>query len=155
MKRKLIRLSQRYLASLQKHLKQGPRASLQPARGLGRQAVSLGLETLDVARMHEGALVTLKASANGVQFIKRAEVFFTEAITPIEGTHDAAVRTDARLTELNKTLAQRTVDLAASQQSLKQGTAERKTVERALKRNGSHSKRLLKKSCGMQKHLRK
>ena len=59
MKRKLIGLSQRYRASLQKHLKQGLRASLQPARRLGRQAVALGLETLDVARIHEGALATL------------------------------------------------------------------------------------------------
>src|SRR5206468_10017707 len=62
MKRKLIALSRRYVTALRKHLKQGPRASLQPARGLGRQAVAIGLETLDVARIHEEALATLEAS---------------------------------------------------------------------------------------------
>ena len=42
-----------------KTLKQGPQASLQPAQELGREAVILGLETLDLARIHEQALATL------------------------------------------------------------------------------------------------
>src|SRR5437762_9651035 len=124
MKRKLIRLSQRYLASLQKHLKQGPRASLQPARRLGRQAVALGLETLDVAKIHEGVLAKLEASSSRDGIIKRAELFFAEAITPIEKTHQAALQTSARLNRLNDTLNRRTVDLAAINQSLKQGIVE-------------------------------
>jgi hypothetical protein len=90
MKRKLIALSQRYVTALRKHLQQGPRASLQPALGLGRQAVTLDLETLDVARIHEGALATLEASSNRDGFIKRAEIFFSGAITPIEETDRAA-----------------------------------------------------------------
>src|SRR5436190_82044 len=104
MKHKLIRLSQRYATALRKHLKQGPRASLQTARGLGRHAVSLGLETLDVARIHEGALATLEASSSRDGIIKRAEIFFTEAITPIEKTHRAALKASAHLNQVNKTL---------------------------------------------------
>ena len=95
MKRKLSRLSRRYASALRKHLTQGPQASLQPARGLGRQAVSLGLETLDVARIHEGALATLEASSSRDGLIKRAEIFFTEAITPIEKTHRAALKANS------------------------------------------------------------
>src|SRR6266705_1850701 len=72
MKHKLIKLSQRYATALRKHLVQGPRASLQSARGLGRQAVAIGLETLDVARIHEGALATLEASSSRDGIIKRA-----------------------------------------------------------------------------------
>src|SRR5277367_2435218 len=53
MKQKLNGLSRRYLKVLRKHLKQGPRASLQPAVDLGRRAVVLGLDTLELARMHE------------------------------------------------------------------------------------------------------
>jgi len=102
MKRKLIRLSQRYLASLQKHLKQGPRASLQPAPQTGRQAVALGLETLDVARIHEGALATLEASSSRDGIIKRAEMFFSEAITPIEKTHRAALKANVRLSQCRR-----------------------------------------------------
>src|SRR5438034_10927205 len=98
MKRKLSRLSKRYRALLRKHLKQGPKSSLQPARGLGRQAVGLGLETLDLARIHDGALASLEAHSSRDGIIKRAEVFFTEAITPIEKTHRVALKTSANLT---------------------------------------------------------
>ena len=90
MKQKLIGLSQRYVTALRKHLEQGPRASLLPALGLGRRAVVLGLETLDLARIHERAVTTLELSSEKDGFIERAEIFFTEAITPIEETHLAA-----------------------------------------------------------------
>ena len=154
MKRKLVALSQRYVTALRKHLKQGPRASLQPARGLGRQAVSLGLETLDIARIHEGALATLEASSSRDGIIKRAEIFFAEAVTPIEKTHQAALKANAHLNQVNKTLDRRTMDLAASNRSLKQGIMRRKTVEAALKKSGGHSKRLLEESRRLQTHLR-
>jgi signal transduction histidine kinase len=153
MKRKLIALSQRYVKALRKHLKQSPRASSQSARGLGRQAVAIGLETLDVARIHEGALATLEASSSRDGVVRRAEIFFTEAIAPIEKTHQAALRANARLGRLNKTLGRRTVDLAASNRSLKQGITRRMTVEQALKKSGEHSKTLLNESRQLQKHL--
>ena len=153
MKRKLTGLSRAYLAALLKHLKQGPGASLQPARGLGRQALNLGLETLDVARIHEGALATLEASSSRDGIIERAEIFFTETITPIEKTHQAALKANVRLSQLNKTLSRRTMDLAVSNRSLKQGIARRKTVEKALKKSGEQSKELLEESRRLQKHL--
>ena len=59
MEGKLIGLSRRYQASLQERLKQGLRASLRSAAGLGRQALTMGLETLGLARIHEQALITL------------------------------------------------------------------------------------------------
>src|SRR5436190_5034261 len=133
MKRKLIKLSRRYQAALQKHLTQGPQASLQPARQLGRQAVRLGLETLDVARIHEGALAALEASSSRDGIIKRAEIFFAEAVTPIEKTHDAALKTNARLNELGRTLERRTTALAMSNRALKQSVACRRTLEQALR----------------------
>src|ERR1043165_999265 len=102
MRRKLFSLSRKYKVALKKHLKQGPRVSLHPARGLGQQAVALGLETLDVARIHEDALATLEAGSKGDGVIRRAELFFAEVITPIENTHGAALEANARLTRLNK-----------------------------------------------------
>ena len=139
MKRKLIALSRRYVSALRKHLKQGPRASLQAARGLGCQAVTIGLETLDVARIHEGALAALESPGSRNGIIERAKKFFTEAIAPIEKTHHAALAANVRLQQLNKALGRRTVDLAATNQSLKRGIARRKTVEKALKKSGAHS----------------
>jgi signal transduction histidine kinase len=153
MKRKLTRLSQRYAAALQKHLRQGARANLQPALALGRQATALNLETLDVARIHQKALAALEASSRRDGLIERAEIFFAEAIIPIEKTHSAALKANVRLNRLKKTLGRRTVDLAASHRSLQQGIVHRKSVQQALKQSGKHSRKLLQESHRLQKHL--
>jgi signal transduction histidine kinase len=154
MKRKLIRLSHRYASALRTHLKQGRQASLQPARGLGRQAVNLGLETLDVARIHQGALATLEASSSRDGIIERAEIFFAEAVTPIEKTHHAALKANAKLDQVNKTLDRRLVDLAAANVSLKRSIVRRKSVEEAFKKSEKHSRKLLDESRRLQRHLR-
>jgi two-component system, NarL family, sensor histidine kinase DegS len=156
-KAKLSKLSGRYVAALRTHLRQGPRA-IPPcgmALALGRQAAALDLETLDVARIHGEALATLEAASSRDGFIKRAEVFFTETITPIEETHRAALEANARLSQLRKTLGRRAVDLAASHRSLKQGIVQRKTAEQALKKSVEHSQTLLKESRRLQKHLQR
>jgi signal transduction histidine kinase len=154
MKRKLTRLSRSYQATLRKHLKRGPRASLLSARGLGREAVALDLETLDVARIHEAALASLEASSSRDGIIKRAEMFFAEAIGPIEKTHRAALKANVHLSQLSQTLGRRTVDLAASNRFLKRGIAQRKTAEKALKKSTGHYARLVKESRRLQKRLR-
>jgi signal transduction histidine kinase len=155
MKRKLTRLSRRYVTALRKHLKQVPRAGLQSAHDWGRQAAALNLETLDIARIHEGALATLEASRSRDGLIKRAELFFAEAITPIEKTHRAALKANVRLRQLSQTLGRRTVHLAASHRSLKQGIVQRKAVEQALRKSGEHSRKLLQESRRLQKHLQR
>jgi signal transduction histidine kinase len=155
MKRKLTRLSQRYVVALRKHLKQGARANLHSAHNLGCRAAALDLETLDVARIHERALAALEASSSRDGIIERAEIFFAEAITPIEETHRAALKANVRLRQLSQALGRRTVDLAASQRSLKQDIVQRKTVEQSLKKSGKHSRKLLKESRRLQKHLQR
>jgi len=153
MKQKLTGLSRRYAWALKKYLKQGLGATVHPARGLGLQAVKLGLETLDVAKIHEATLATLEASSSRDGIIKRAEIFFTEAVTPIEKTHHAARKASADLSQVNKALDRRALDLAASNRSLKQSIARRKTAEEALKKREQRSKKLLEESRRLQKHL--
>lgn len=135
-------------------MKQGPQASLRSARALGRQAVGLGLETLDVAKVHEDALATLEASSSRDGLIKRAEIFFTEVVIPIEKTHRAVLKANELLHRVNKALDRRTMDLATTNRSLKQSIVGRKTVEEALKKSGGHSQKLLQESRRLQKHLR-
>lgn len=147
MKQKLSRLSQRYVTVLQRYLRQGPRANLRSAVELGRRAVVLGLETLELARIHEQAVTTLKLSSAKDGFVKRAEIFFTEAITPIVETHRAARQSRS---DLNR----RTTELAVSNRQLQRGIAQRKTVEAALKKSGNHYARLLKESLHLQEGLR-
>ena len=136
---KLSRLSERYLAALRKHLKRGPKVSLQPAQDWGCQAAALDLEALDVARIHEGALATLEAASSRDGIVQRAASFFAEAITPIEETHRAALRANVRLSKLTRTLDRRTMALAASKQFLKQGITQRQAVEKALRQSGCGS----------------
>ena len=57
MKHNLFNLSRRYQNALRTHLKQGRQASLESARGLGSQALDAGLQTLDLAKLHEQTLV--------------------------------------------------------------------------------------------------
>ena len=155
----LLALSRRYQAALQKHLQQGPVSRVQPAHQLGQQAVNLGLETLDLARIHETALTALTlpggSSAARDRMVKRAGVFFTEAITPIEKTHHAGVESAAHLNRQNKALTQRTAKLATVNRHLKQGIIERKTAEEALKTSEHHYAKLLEESRHLQRHLQR
>ncbi|MGD1020841.1 MAG: histidine kinase [Verrucomicrobiia bacterium] len=154
MKRTTARLSQRYATALRNYLKLGPRASLRPARGLGRKAMALGLETLDMARMHEAALASLEASSRRDGIVKRAQFFFVEVIMPIETTHRAARETSGDLNRLTKTLSRRTAELAVSGRHLKRGIIQRKAAEEALKKSGRHRIDLLEQSRLVQEHLR-
>ena len=154
MKQKLTWLSQQYLTGLQKYLRQGPRADLQPALGLGRRAVALGLETLDLARIHERALAIMNPSSAKNGAIKRGEIFFTEAIIPIVETHRAARQSKMDLQQLNGTLNRRTLELAAANRQLQRGIIRRKSVEAALKKSGEHYTKLLKDSLQLQEGLR-
>jgi signal transduction histidine kinase len=154
MKQKFIGLSQRYATALRKHLQQGSRASLQPALELGRRAVVLGLETLELARIHERAVTTLELSMSKNGFVPRAEIFFAEALTPIVETHRAARQSQMQLNRLNETLGRRTVALAATNRLLQRGIVRRKSVEAALKISGEHYARLLKDSLRLQEGLR-
>ena len=153
MNHKLSVLSRRYARALKKHLTQGPRAEVRSAHRLGRRAVAMGLETLDVAKIHERALATLEASSSGDGLITRAELFFKETITPIEKIHQAAVRARVRLGQLDEELVRRSGALAISKRSLERSIAHRKRVEEALKKSGGHSRKLLKESGRLQKHL--
>jgi signal transduction histidine kinase len=131
---------------------------MEPADRLGREAMAMGLETLDLARIHQHALNGLVmpnfSSENRDGMIKRAEAFFVEAITPIEETHRAAMETNVHMIRLNKTLRRRTTELAASNQLLKQEIAQRKDVENALRKSERHYCVLLQQSRILQEQLR-
>ena len=159
MKRKLFNLSRRYQAALRTHLKQGRQASLESARGLGSQALAAGLQTLDLAKLHEQTLVTevLPGCPAGKRaaLIKQAGIFFAVAITPIEKTHRSAREATAHLKKFIETLSQRTVELAASNLELSLEITQRKAAEEALKKSEHHYSQLLEKSDRLQEQLRR
>lgn len=158
MKQKLRAFSRSYAAALGAHLKGGPRASLKKASALGTKAVSLGLETLDLANIHEAALLTAiepkKSPRQRTGLIERAQVFFIEANAPIERTHAASSTASLQWVALRKTLHKRTDELAVTNRDLERKIVQRKTAEQTLKRRNEHNKRLLKESQSMQESLR-
>src|SRR2546421_8588153 len=139
MRRKSKGLSRQYQGALQRHLKGSRPASLRWAKSLGLRAMSSGLETLDLARIHEQALIklVLPGYSPGTRetMVRRAGVFFAEAITPIEATHRIALETNVQMIRLNEGLRRRSADLAASNRRLKEQVAQRRVAEQALRKS--------------------
>jgi signal transduction histidine kinase len=154
MKQKLIRLSQRYEMALRTHLQPETRHNLLPALVVGRQAVALGMETLELAQMHEHALAALDLGNSKNGQTKRAELFFIEAMTPIVETHRAARQSKTDLHRLRGMLDRRTLELAASNRKLRRGIRLHRQVESALRKSGIHYTKLLKDSLHLQGGLR-
>lgn len=154
----LSHLSAHYLAALRTHLEQGRQTSLLPAHDLGTEAVNVGLETLDLAKVHHQAFETLIlpvcSSVTRDEMTLRAELFFTEAIVPIEKTHRLAQEARAELQQLQERLGQRTMDLANSNRDLQQGITERITAEAALESSERVSSRLLNESRLLEQQLK-
>jgi len=151
-------LSRLYQLALRKQLTQGVGVDLEEARELGRHAMTLGLETLDMARIHEIAMVSLVLPGGSVStnnnLMGRAGLFFAEAITPIEQTHRGAREANTQLNQIVKTLSQRTLELANSVEELKQEILQRKVVEESLRASELTTLMLLEKSQQMQEELR-
>jgi len=152
------KFSRRYGSFLRKYLMHCPRADVRPARGMGALALTAGLQTLDLAKLHEHILITSvlpgQPAGKRVTLIKQAGTFFTEAITPIEKTHSSARAAAIHLNRIVEMLSQRTVELAASNLDLEQEIAQRKAVEIALKKSEHHYSKLLQQSDRMQEKLR-
>jgi signal transduction histidine kinase len=150
--------SQRYQTALRNHLTPGPRANPRAAQGLGREAVTLGLQTLDVAKSHEQALTTVRSpggsSGTRRRTIERAQGFFAETIVPIERTHRAALKADVRVHQLTRTLRRRTLESSASIRCLKRIVLLRRGAEQALKKSGKRHAGLRVELHRLRNHLR-
>ncbi len=158
MKPKRNELAGLYLAALRKYLIEEPSAGLESARELGSRAMAIGLETLDLARIHEIALVSLVlpkySTSTNDGMMGRAGMFFAEALTPIEQTHRGAREANIQLTQTVKTLSQRTMELADSVEELKHEINQRRQMEESLRTSEQTTSALLEESHQMQEQLR-
>jgi signal transduction histidine kinase len=164
MKRDLADFSQRYVTALQACLKHGHRGRLRPAEKMGREAVRIKLRALDLAMIQRYALTELVSPSKSFETSDEklgraadfdlAEAFFVEAIKPIDLNNCAAMKANVQLQQLNKSMHQRTRQLAASNQKLKKEIARRRAGEQALKKSQQHYRELLAQSRRQQKQLR-
>ncbi len=160
MKRKSISMREPYQVALRRYLRLGTDASLRSARRLGRRALALGLETLDLAQLHDRALVSVlealpvDPAASRDHFAIRAGTFFAEAILPLEATHRTVLEANSRLSELNVTLNRSTRDLLSSNSKLNREITRRKAAQESLRRSEDQSVRLLEQSRLLQEQMR-
>lgn len=159
MKRRRLRLSRHYEAGLHKSLNNGgAQDSTRLARELGTEAITQGLETLDLARIHGEALLALMPS-NGSgaardRMVKQASAFFLKALIPIEETRDATLKNLAAFGKSIEALRLRTEELTAANRSLKNEVLQRKTAEQSLQVSERRHARLLAEARQMQVRLR-
>jgi signal transduction histidine kinase len=155
--RKSDALEQTYERALHRYLAGGAAASLKPAVRLGRQALALDLETMELSLIHERSLIKQALPLTSVEarnlVIKRATRFFAEAVLPLEATHRAAREVSAHLSELNKAISQHTRDLLGANRKLKQEIARRKTAEQTLRKSRKDTNALLAAARRTQKQL--
>ncbi|MFT5105548.1 MAG: signal transduction histidine kinase [Verrucomicrobiales bacterium] len=140
------------------HLEEDAEAVPVDAKTLGLLAVKIGLETLDLAKVHEEALIAIVSPSETASvrktLIRRAGQFFAEAITPIELTHRGALEANDHLKVMVDELTHRTDELTESNQQLLNEINQRKTLEESLRASEQTYRQLLKKSCAFQDELR-
>jgi signal transduction histidine kinase len=117
--------------------------------------VTIGLTTLELARIHKELLTTLKMPGDAKMDLKHAERFFNAANHEIAKTPQANRRSKIDLTDLKKKLDRRTLELAAANRKLSHSIGKRKGVQFALKKSNEHYAGLLKESQQLQNKLRR
>lgn len=154
MTQKFYKLSRRYVAALRKHVGGDASDTLRQASLIGHRAVAQGLETLQLAGIHERALGTLKPSATRQARNKRAQSFFAQALIPIIETHRSALKLKSDMVRLNQVLALRTSELANCNNLLQVGLVRQRTIEATLKKTNELYVELLEESVRLQDDLR-
>jgi two-component system sensor histidine kinase DegS len=158
MKNNRLGISQRYVISLRHHLRNEVTNRGQRARSLGRAALASGLATLDVARMHEQAIIALGATydfsnaSNGS--IARAGYFLTQALIPLEAAERATRETNRLLEQRNTGLQLHASALAKANRKLEREIARRKTAEIGIRNGKAQYQKLFLESQIMQRKLR-
>lgn len=149
--------SKQYSSGLQTHLMGDPPAGLEGAHALGAAAVVIGLETLDLAKIHDLALAAFLPPGGPPDALhamsNRASHFFTEAITLIEETHLIALESSIDLNQLVERLEERTQALENANCELQREIKERKRAETALKASENAALGLLSESRHLEKKL--
>lgn len=158
MKRSCHTLLPLYQQALHQYLAPGASNGVEAALQLGKQAVDLRLGTLDLAQIHEEALLhhvpLPDRPAIRKRIAGRSRRFFAAAVTAMEKTHRSAAESNALLIRLNKALSLRTQDLAASNEQLKQEVTRRKAAEETLRHSERHAITLLAQSRCLQEQLK-
>jgi two-component system sensor histidine kinase DegS len=158
MKNASTELPARYLSALRGYLGKNSAGNGDRAQGLGRAALAGGLAILDLAIMHEHAVVALASSFNFTNTpngsLKRAGFFFTQALVPLEAAQRATREANWHLQQRNETLRLHTAALAKVNLRFKREIVRRKAGEEDIRKGKEQYQKLFLESQVMQKKLR-
>lgn len=133
MKPALHELTGQYKAALRDYCAGGGEAALLRAYQLGRDAVSAGVGVLDMASLHQEALVSalleMLAFEESARIAERASEFFAESLAPFELTHRGFEEAHATMCDLNQGLEQRLSAVLQEFESAQGELLERKRME--------------------------
>lgn len=151
-------LSVRYLRALRRHLAGKSARGRRPARSLGQAALAGGLATVDLAAIHERAIVSLAPtfdfiSAHG-RSLKRAGSFFAQMLQPYEEARLASRASHQALKERNLTLHRHSQALARGNRELQREIKRREAGEAVIRENKEEFRTLFLESQAMEKKLR-
>ncbi len=151
-------LPARYLKELRAHLAKKNPGNGDRAQGLGRAALSEGLEALDMALMHDKAMAELASSFDFAttlgDSLARAGFFFTQALMPLEAARRATRETNRLLVERNDTLHRHAAALARANRKLEREITRRKTAEATIREGKAEYQALFREAKTMQVKLR-
>ncbi len=115
-------LTDEYVVALREYLEAGGEAPLFRAYQIGRSALAAGLGVLEVAALHQEALVhdllLLLAPDESALIAKRASEFFAEALAPFEVSRRGFQEATGALRDLNRELQER-IEVARRMEALK------------------------------------
>ena len=158
MKNVRTKLAARYRASLRAHVEQRRSGARDRAPQLGRAAVAQGLATLDLARIHERAMLALGArhdvTSADSPILKRARAFFSQALLPVDADRRAIQQDNRHLVQRVETLRRHTAAMARSNRRLEREVMRREAGEVKIEQAKERYRRLFLESQVMQGKLR-
>ncbi|HEX9203078.1 MAG TPA: ATP-binding protein [Vicinamibacteria bacterium] len=136
MKGAIRSLTDEYAGALREYLESGGEGPLFRAYQIGRNAVAEGLGVLEVAALHQEALVLdllhLLAPDESALIAKRASEFFAEALAPFEASRRGFQEATGVLRDINRELQQR-IELALKDYRAAQDKLDERRRMEALK----------------------
>ena len=133
MKETVRELTEEYATALREYLEEGGEEALMRAYQVGRGALREGLGVLEVAALHQEALVaallTMLAPEESAQTARRASEFFSETLAPFEMTQRGVQEANTILRDLNRELEQRERIVLRAYRATKEELNEQKRLE--------------------------
>jgi signal transduction histidine kinase len=126
-------LTEEYTAALHEYLEGGGEAALLRAYQVGRGALGEGLGVLEVAALHQEALLAvllaMLAPKESAQTARRASEFFGETLAPFEMTQRGFQEANAILRDMNRELEERVRTVLRAYRATKDELDEQKRLE--------------------------